>query len=69
MAMNEGIILSKARYMKFLNVLSHVFRDHPFKTSAFPRGGEGCPPWPTFADSRGVRVSGMPTSAIFFLIA
>ena len=30
-------------------------------------GGEGCPPLPTFADSRGVGVSGMPTSAIFFL--
>jgi hypothetical protein len=41
-------------------------RDHPFKTSAFPRG-EGCLPLPTFADSRGVGVAGMPTSAIFFL--
>ena len=38
-------------------------RNHPFKTSALFRGG-GVSPLPMFADSRGVGVSGMPTSAI-----
>ena len=39
-------------------------RDHPFKTSACFRGGE-VSPLPTFADARGVGVSGMSTSVIF----
>ena len=42
----------------------NLTRDHPFKTSAFSRGG-GVSPLPTFADSRGVGVLGMPMSAIF----
>ena len=38
-------------------------RDHPFKTSALFRGGE-VSPLPMFADSRGVGVKGIWTSAI-----
>ena len=41
-----------------------IVRDHPFKTSACLRG-EGVSQLPTFANSRGVGVYGMPTSAIF----
>ena len=44
-----------------------VNRDHPFKTSACPRG-EGCPHVPMFADARGGGVVGVLTSAIFEII-
>jgi hypothetical protein len=46
------------------NLKGKDVRDHPFKTSACSRGG-GVSPLLTFADARGVGVSGMPTSAIF----
>ena len=48
-------------HMYFWKATCKLHRDHPFKTSAFFRGS----PLPTFADLRGVGVSGMPMSAIF----
>jgi hypothetical protein len=45
------------RYLSFFQVW-----DHPFKTSAFFKGGR-VSPLPMFADSRGVGISGILTSA------
>ena len=42
--------------------LSFLDRDHPFKTSACLRGGEGESPLPMVADARGAGVLGLPTS-------
>ena len=50
--------------MYFWKASCKLHGDHPFKTSAFFRGG-GVSPLPMFANLRGVGVSGMPMSAIF----
>ena len=49
----------------FIKSCIFILRDHPFKTSACRRGGEGGSPLPMSADARGVGVLGLPRSSIF----